>query len=432
MSLLLLLGGSGLPLSTDEYPTVTVEIAFGHTWQDEAPVWTDVTGYVDFDPGFSIDRGRSRELDQFGTGTASFNLCNDDRRFDPAYADGPYFGDLKPNVPVRIRAVYNTQTFDLFRGFVDGWPQTYGTANATSTVPIAASDAFKLLNKLDVELGFFTLDDPVLGVLDVGRLGGEGFTDEQQSGERVAAILDLATWPDLYRDIDTGASVVQAQDPSNDALSALQLVEQSEDGFLYVEADGDVTFVGRYGRQTTARMSTPQATFSDTGTMPYDDLTYLYDDQLIFNDVRRTREGGVEQSAEDPESIDSYFRRSHSQTGLLMTTDAEAHDLAQVFLERYREPVQRIDDLDLDPSNNVGLMWPQVLGRRILDRITVERTPQELGDPITQDLLIQGIKHSYVMFKWTTTYYVTPADDFDFFTLDDPVHGVLDVSRLGA
>lgn len=430
MSLLLLFGG--LPLSTDEYPTVTVEIAFGYTWQSTSPVWTDVTTYVDFNPGFSIDRGRSRELDRFGTGTASFNLCNDDRRFDPSYAAGPYYGNLKPNVPVRIRAVYNTQTFDLFRGFVDGWPQQFGRANATSTVSISASDAFKLLNSLDVSVGFFTLDSATLGVLDVGRLGGEGFTTEQQSGERVHAILDLATWPDLYRDIETGATLVQAQDPGNDALSALQLVEQSEDGFLYVEADGDVTFVGRHARQSLTRMSTSQVTFSDNGDRPYDDLTYLWDDQLIYNDVRRTRAGGTEQAAEDSASIGSYFRRSHSQTGLLMTSDEEARDLATVFLERYRDPVLRIDDLELDPNNNVGLMWPQVLGRRILDRITVERTPQGIGSPITQDLLIQGIKHSYAMFKWTTTLYVTPADGFSFFTLDSASLGVLDEDLVGA
>lgn len=424
MSLLLFLGGGGSPAPPEDgIPTFSVEIAFGYTWEDADPTWTDVSSYVLDD--LSIDRGRSRELDQFQTGAASFTLINDDRRFDPWYAAGPYYGLLKPNVPVRIRVAWGA-TYTLFRGFVDGWPQTYTPANVMAHVPINCSDAFKLLSQMELTSATFTFDDEDLG-FDLGRFGGEGFDEEQVSGERIDALLDLAGWPDALRDIDTGTTTCQAQDATDAALDALQVVEKSEDGFLYVSSDGTVTFVGRFGRTDLTRMNTSQGTFSDAdGTSPYDDLIYPYDDQLIYNDVRRTREGGVEQSAEDADSIADYFRKPHSLSGLVMSTDAQAAALAQTFLERYKEPQQRIDGLTIDPGNNPDEQYPLVLGLEILDRITVSRTPQEIGSAISEDYWIQGIKHSWSGFKWQTSYYVTPVDAFEWFTFDDDALSLFD------
>lgn len=432
MTLLLLFGGAGVPAPpADGIPGFSVEIAFGYTWQDADPSWTDVSEYVLDSPGFDIDRGRSRELDSFQTGSASFTLINDDRRFDPFYEDGPYYGDLKPNVPVRIRVEWGL-TYTTFRGFVDGWPQTYTPANVTAYVPINCSDAFKLVSALALTSASFIFDDEEHG-FDVGRFGGAGIEDEQTSGERIASLLDLAGWPAGLRDIATGATTVQAQDTTGSALEAMQLVEKSEDGFLYVEADGTITFVDRFGRVDLTRMNTSQATFSDADdTSPYDDLTYPYDDQLIYNDVRRTREGGVEQSAEDATSISSYFRKPHSESGLVMSTDAQARALAVIFLERYKEPQQRVDGLTINPDNAPIEQWPLVLGLRILDRITVVRTPQEIGDPISQDYWVQGMRHSWRSMAWRTTYYLTPVDEFEFFTFDDLALGLFDTGGVFA
>lgn len=410
---------------------LSFEIAFGYKWGDTSPVWTDITAYVYSE--WTIERGRSAELDSFQAGRCSFDLVNDDRRFDPLYSAGPYFGNLVPNVPVRIRASFDGTTYDLFRGFVDGWPQTYTTADQISTVQVNASDAFKLLSQMELVAGFFTFDSSTLGVLDQNRLGGEGVDTVELSGDRVDTLLDLAAWPETFRDVSEGATLCQAQTTDGSALEALQIVEQSEDGFFYVEADGDLTFVGRHERQTNSRMSTSQVTFSDEDDdYPYEDLRYRYDDQLIFNDVRRTREDGAEQSAEDNDSIASYFRKVSSLTGLVMDSDAVAKDLARVFLRRYKDPILRIESLVVDPGNNPENLYPEVLGRRILDRVTVKRTPQQVGSAIEQELLIQGIRHEYRTGAWRTTFYVTPADDFAFFTFNSETLGVLDEDLLGA
>lgn len=112
-------------------------------------VWTDVTDYV---RGISINRGRSTELDQFQTGSASIVLSNADRRFDPLYASGPYYGALTPLRPVQITlntkdAVGSPLIAPIFFGYVDGWPQSYELFG-DATVTVAISDAFKVLNTL--------------------------------------------------------------------------------------------------------------------------------------------------------------------------------------------------------------------------------------------------------------------------------------------
>ena len=112
-------------------------------------VWTDVTAYV---RGLSFQRGRSTELEQFQTGSASVVLSNADRRFDPLYASSPYAGALTPLRPIQI-TVSNKDDFGfttitpVFFGYIDGWPQTYEMLG-DATVTVNASDMFKVLNNL--------------------------------------------------------------------------------------------------------------------------------------------------------------------------------------------------------------------------------------------------------------------------------------------
>jgi hypothetical protein len=431
---LLFWAGSGEGAPPGPYPEPVVEIAFGYTWQDPSPTWTDVTEYVDFNPGLSVRTGRSKELDSFQAGTCGFTLVNNDRRFDPLYVAGPYSGQLLDRVPVRITMDYAGIDYPLFRGFIEGWPQHYTPADRTSTVTIVASDAFSILSTVASTTGAFTLDDPGLGVLDEDRLAGGGEITGEYSGERVDALLDVAGWPDLLRDIATGSSTLQGQ-TVDEMLAALQLVEVSEDGFFYVGPDGYVVFHGRHDRQTVPRMAEVQATFSEDGLLVYDDLVMLPSDwELVANDVRRTREGGVEQTALDDESIATRGRRSNARSGLVMDSDLQALDLAQAHLNRYSVPGTRIDGLVLDPVNDPAELWPQVLGREILDRIQVDRTPMQLGDPIQLEVWIQGIEHTWQDFKWRTRWYVTPADlaSTFYFTLDSLTLGVLDTDRIGA
>lgn len=134
----------------------TVEIGFSTTsGSNQVPlggaltdiVWTDVTSYV---RDVSTKRGRNSELDEFSTGSAQLTLSNADRRFDSEYTSGPYYGQLTPGRPIRIRAQYGAgSTTNLFFGFIDAWEQQYNYPNDAVAV-VSASDAFKVFNLLNL------------------------------------------------------------------------------------------------------------------------------------------------------------------------------------------------------------------------------------------------------------------------------------------
>jgi hypothetical protein len=109
--------------------------------------WTDITEYV---LEVSTTRGRSSELDTYNAGSCSVKLDNWNRVFDPDYASGPYYGKLTPLRPLRIRATSATATtYDVFFGYVDEWPQVFSN-NWDGAVTVTASDAFKILNTLEL------------------------------------------------------------------------------------------------------------------------------------------------------------------------------------------------------------------------------------------------------------------------------------------
>ena len=124
-------------------PTVRVRVGFTDGPYVASPTWTDVTSYV---RSISTRRGRSSDWDYFTAGTASVVLDNRDRRFDPTYTAGPYYGNLLPRRQIRIDATHNGSTYyDLFRGFVDGWPVDLTEANYDSTVTLQCFDVYGLL-----------------------------------------------------------------------------------------------------------------------------------------------------------------------------------------------------------------------------------------------------------------------------------------------
>lgn len=153
------------------YPTAVVEVAFTDGPYVLSPTWTAVTSYV---REITVRRGRATEVENFEAGTATLVLDNRDRRFDPFYASGPYYGNLLPRRQIRIRATNNGTTYDVFRGYVEGWPVTLTDAGYDSTVTVQAYDLLGLLadEELPDDLSdhyirslnprhYWPLDDPV-------------------------------------------------------------------------------------------------------------------------------------------------------------------------------------------------------------------------------------------------------------------------------
>lgn len=439
MSLLLLFGGGSeaLPGGGVSGPFgSTVSFEFSPTTTAlEDPVWVDITEDVMVVEEVSTSYGRSDEFSEFSPGRASFLLKNSDRTYDPTYAGSPYVGNLKPLRRFRIRCEYASVVYTLFTGWCRGWPQSYEVSDHLSVSRIELVDALGLVALTDLGAGGFTFDSATDGVLDVSRLGGPGEFTIELSGARVEGVLDLAAWPDALRDVDAGVSSLNATYPTGSVLSYLQQVAKSEDGALFGDTSGRIVFRGRDYRYTGTRSITSQATFSDDGSdNAYCGIEFTYDDQNLWNDIRRERADGIEQSVEDSASIEDYFRRSHSDTGLLLTTDGEALDLATGFLARNKDPHLRCPGLEVKPGRNPATIFPTVLGTQLLDRVTLERTPQGVGSQIAVEMIVDQITHRFTSKNWSTTLRVSPVDPNteSVLILDSVSQGILDTNQLAA
>jgi hypothetical protein len=377
-------------------------------------IWTDVTPYV---RSWSVRRGAGKgdaPTLRFDPGTCSIEFNDGDRRFDPENLLGPYVSagvsQVEPMRRVRIRAVWNGITYPIFYGYADDWLPSY-QGNSWTYTTLPATDATVLL--ADTSRG---------AIAPVGA--GE------DSGARVTRILDGYGWPAGDRVIAAGDTTLQATDLSGSLLSELQLVQDTEQGELYVDAQNRIVFRNRKAVLEETRSTTAQAVFGDggyaaTGEIPYADAKPSTPGDTLVNQVSATRVGGVEQLVTDSISIARYGTKPHDRSDLLMQDDATALQWGQWLRYQYATPARRFARLEfLTPSPEVqSAFWPALLGREFGDRITVKRRPAGGGDPILRDCFVRGVEHSSDGAAWTSALILQSADRYSFFVVGDPILG---------
>ncbi|CAB4214910.1 hypothetical protein UFOVP1616_55 [uncultured Caudovirales phage] len=349
-------------------------------------------------------RGRNRLLDTMEAGTATVILKDTDGRWNPANAAGPYYGLLLPNRKISIWATYEGVKYTVFTGFITAFP--IGFVNGVgdqSKVVLTCVDGFRLLYNAGV---------------DVVAATGAG----QYTGTRIGKMLDEAAWPAGQRDIDAGNSTLQA-DPGGvrSVLAACQMIEKSEFGGFFMTKRGKARFMSRTAVGTAAAQTA--TTFADDGSgISYQDIAFAFDDTLILNDVTVTRAGGVAQNVYDQTSIDTYFNHSGSRTGLLVETDAEALQQAQLVLSARKDATVRIDYIALNLFDSAATTRIVAgLNAEIFDLINV--TKQMPGSTaITRELFVQGVQHDATPKSWTAKL-LTSEPLVQAFIIGDPVQG---------
>lgn len=409
---------------------VSIDVAFD-TAPLASPTWTDVAEWT---RTVSTNRGRSHEFDTFSTGTASIVLDNCDRRFEPAYASSPYYPNVKPNRRFQVTMNYLGTDYHLFSGFVAGWPQEYAKASL-GLVQMSATDAFKVFARLDIPEPFIQLDDEDAGYLDKGVLANTSDLTDETTGARIRRVLTAVGWSN--HDLDTGVTEIPGEDHGKgNVLSYLQKVAVSEDGRLFVAADGKVTFLDRHAPFLDSSSNTSQATFGDSGAeLGYSDIRLPYNEDQIRNHViirmpDSAGDANAETSVENASSITEYLRTTY-QRDVLFTDSSEAENLGEYILARYKDPFLRIEAITIKPLGDPTVLIPQVLGRKIGDRITVKRRPQG-GSVFTQVALLEGISHTFTPHgEWTVTWNLSPADTQNYLILDNATFGLVETGRVG-
>ena len=375
---------------------------------DSVAVIVDVSDQVN---SISTSRGRNAQADQFQTGSLSLRIVDQNGDFNPQNILGPYFSLLTPMRKVQITATYGAVTSPIFMGYITSYTTTTPqNANDVVYTTIEAVDAFRLAQNAQI-------------ATVAGTSAG------QLSGARINNLLDAIAWPNSMRSISAGLTSVQA-DPASQrtGLSAMQVIETSEYGALYVDASGSFIFLDR-SITATSVTGTPTV-FNDNGSdISYANAVWILNDVLVYNQANVTRTGGAVQTAINQASIDKYFLHSYNQQNLLMQTDAVALDYAQAYVASRAETTVRCDSISLDlytANYNTGIIAALTLD--YFDPVTITTT-QPGSSTLTKTLQVFGVGMSITPNSWRVTF-TTLEPIIDAFILDSALYGLLDTNVL--
>ena len=248
--------------------------------------------------------------------------------------------------------------------------------------------------------------------------------------QRLDSLLAMADWMSDGETFSTATSTVQGIDTQNDTLlSALKECETADQGRLFCDRSGLVKFISHNEMAVNSTFNTSQRTFGDgTGELPYLDLEFTYNDQLIYNRTIVARREGATAVVNDTTSQGQYFIRTDSLSGLINNTDEAMDDIARVRLATYKQPQLRIEQMRFSPRRLTS-MYAATITDDIGTRITVKRRPQGVGSVISKELIVEGITHDIGISSWVTTYNLSPAP-LSFLILDNLVYGVMDSTNV--
>jgi len=376
---------------------------------DAASVIVDVSDVID---RISTSRGRNITADQFQTGTLSLRIVDQNGNFNPENPLSPYAGLLSPMRKITITATYDTVTYPIFAGYITSYQYVIpsNTMDTIGYTTITAVDAFRLANLANIT----TVTGATAGDL---------------TGTRINQILDQINWPATMRDIDAGLTTCQA-DPgtSRTSLGAMQTVETTEYGALYVSASGSFVFQDR--QVTSASVTATPTVFADDGTgIDYYDAKWNLSDILVYNQANITATGLAMQTATNAASIAQYFAHTYIASGLLMQDTATALNYAQAYVASRAQTAIRCDQLTLDLyTANYDLGIKAALGLDFFDPVSIQ-TSQPGNTSISKTEQIFGVAMDITPGTWRVNFTTMEAV-IDSFILNSTISGILDTSVL--
>ena len=381
------LAGAGSFLTLDDPVKGVLD---GATYKLAGDVYVDVSDDV---RSVSVRRGRSRELTAFTAGQASVVLDNRARLYDPTAgtAVSPYAPSILPRKAIAIEVGGES----VFTGVVEDWDLQF-TLDGDATTSAKCTDGFTLL---------------------AGETITAGTATPQVSGARVETVLDDVDWPAGKRRIATGVTSLGADVVADNvtALSYLQTVDISEGGGLFIAKDGSIEFLERTDSQVPATVK-----FTDDGAgVPFSDISLEFGTETLYTNINIEYVGGTAIVTAPTETVTKYGLIDFNVKTLL-ADEIEAANVADFYLFRYSTPLVRINGLEVRINGLTPAQQSQVLSLELGDPVGVVFTPQGIGSPIEQTLVVDQIEHS-----------MTPADHNVRFNFSQTLTGfILDTDRL--
>ena len=376
-------GGAGGPSA--RFGNISLGSARLGSDTDNDADYTDLSAYV---LSLDINRGRSRELDEFAVGSCVIFLDNQDGRFDPNNAESPYYPNILPGKLLRIKITDPTTGTNnyLFEGNIAQYDITYSWPNF-SKCKIIAYDALKPLSLSTVSLT----------------------TSAADTGTVIREILQTAQWTDYQLDTGDSTLISKALLDQN-TLTSIRVASSSEgiNAKVYADKSNQLIFKNRQAVYTDSNSNTSQATFG-SGNLDFEKIDVDFDDYLVRNSISINRTGGTAQIVSNSESIVNYNQKNFNKTDLMIATDAESLNYAESVLSEFKEPAVRCKSLKFSPLKNTDLLT-ESLEREIGDRITVVFDPPGSGTTFSKQLIIGGISHTIRPESWQTQLKFSSSD----------------------
>ena len=226
---------------------------------DNNSTFTDTYDVISSDvKSASFSRGKSDELGKAEVGQLSVTLKNADGKYTPGYG-GVISALLLPKRIIRVQGITGAVVYPLFYGFIEEIIPHPGYSEQDCI--ITAVDGIDFLSRHDLSTAL---------AKDTG------------TGAIHTLILNDAGWSATMRTLDTGQDTVPywyGHDVR--ARFAQEEIDDSEQGFSYVDGAGYFNFEDRFHR-SSATHQTSQSTFTNTMAQ----ITYSFNPKNVYNIIK--------------------------------------------------------------------------------------------------------------------------------------------------
>ena len=406
-------------------------IAFSDSTLEPSPSWTNIDGAVG---GWSIDRGRSKELDKNQTGTASVDILDKLGVLDPTNGGSPYADNIDPMKQgmIGLRNPVSNAVSTIYRGFAD-WEYEIASDTGYKVLKgnINMDDAFDLLASLEMTPGNYfgkKTTNPIGPTQLLRQYAGDiQYAELQQMYERINQALLNAGWPTSMKEIFTGNIHLQVTTYARRDQLITVILDAADAEFpgvanVYMSKEGKVTAHGRYARFDPFN---PQyhiqqwyagdvaACQSSSQYAPINRINFRRSKQDIINVALALPKGVLDHQAPgniiiDEDSVGTFGWRSVAFEDLLTFDGIQPGDNAtaveetklygQYFVDNYAQPKTRITQLTFRPKStedslNPAALWALMCDVEIGDVITVKTTHPGGGGFGNEDFFVEGIHY---------------------------------------
>lgn len=366
----------------------------------------------------NITRGRSRQLQEFNAGTATVSFWNKSRALDPLNTASPYWNSASNSTGIvpRLPIIVYANGIAIFTGIIQDWNVNYDLGN-NDVVYAQCADAFTVLSSVNLDAHTVT---------------------QQVTGTRINEVLNYSEV--MYqgaKSIGTGASTLGATaanagfsiSAGTNLLNYLQTITTSEQGYLYVGANGTLTFKGR--REVLNAIADVNFYGDPLMGVPYQTLQNEFGDELLFNVIQTQSPAGGPYSVSDSTSIAQYQAQTYTQTSLLNADTSELQALGNYLLGKYKQPALRFTGLS---TQMLALTTDQQDDCLRLDLTSICTVTKNfaVGTPssVIQKVIVSGVTHNITPGSHIVAYTFESVDNNQYLTLDNTIFGTLNENLL--